>query len=108
MHIFSNTDCQYNRKLAIACGLVTIPCRRTFDRRLKTISIDVKERISPKGYLFIVERLVMVDDHPVTAIDSMLIKAKGHVWHKSSMKKGVVPHSGIDTGARWGYSHTKG
>ncbi len=24
------------------------------------------------------------------------------------MKKGVVPHSGIDTGARWGYSHTKG
>ena len=61
------------------------------------------------GYLFIVERLVMVDDdHPVTAIDSTLMKAKGHVWHKSSMKKGIVPHSGIDTGARWGYSHTKG
>jgi hypothetical protein len=38
-------DCQYNRKLAIACGL-TIPSRCTFDRRLKTIStIDKK-----KGY----------------------------------------------------------
>ncbi len=36
------------------------------------------------------------------------MKAKGSVWHKSSMKKGVVPRSGIDTGARWGYSHTKG
>ena len=41
-------------------------------------------------------------------IDSTLLKAKGHVWHTSSMKKGVVPRSGIDTDARWGYSHTKG
>jgi hypothetical protein len=24
------------------------------------------------------------------------------------MKKGVVPRSGIDTDARWGYSHTRG
>jgi len=23
------------------------------------------------------------------------------------MKKGIVPRSGIDTDARWGYSHTK-
>jgi len=36
------------------------------------------------------------------------MKAKGSVWHKSSMKKGVVPCSGIDTDAKWGYSHTKG
>ena len=35
------------------------------------------------------------------------IKAKGHLWHKSSMKKKVVPRSGIDTDARWGFSHTK-
>jgi hypothetical protein len=63
------------------------------------MSTDIKERISTMGYLFVVECLV--DDHPVTAIDSTLIKAKGHVWHKSSMKKEVVPHSGIDTGARW-------
>ena len=37
----------------------------------------------------------------------MLLKAKGHVWHKSSMIKGVVPCSGIDIDARWGFSHTK-
>jgi len=41
------------------------------------------------------------------ATDSTLLKAKCSVWHKSYMKKGVVPCSGIDTDARWGYSHTK-
>ena len=59
------------------------------------------------GYLFVTAEGLVVD-HSITAIDSTLLKAKGHVWHKSSMKKGVVPRSGIDTDARWGYSHTKG
>ncbi len=60
------------------------------------------------GYLFAAERLVMVDDHSITAIDSTLVKAKDSVWHKSSMiEKGIVPCPGIDTDARWwGYSHT--
>ncbi len=54
------------------------------------------------GYLFVAEHLAMVDDHPITAIDSTLIKANGHVWHKSSyMKKEIVPRSGIDTDAKW-------
>ena len=38
----------------------------------------------------------MIDPY-IVAIDSTLLKAKGHVWHKSSMKKGIVPRSGIDT-----------
>ncbi|MER5176549.1 MAG: transposase [Candidatus Nitrosocosmicus sp.] len=105
LHTFLKLDCYYNRKLAVACGLVTIPHRRTFDRRLKTMSTDIKERISPMGYLFVIEGLV---DSSITAIDSTLLKAKGSVWHKSSMKKGIVPCPGIDTDARWGYSHTKG
>jgi hypothetical protein len=58
------------------------------------------------GYLFVSERLV--EPSSIAAIDSTLLKAKGHVWHKSSMKKGIVPCPGIDTDARWGYSHTKG
>jgi hypothetical protein len=34
---------------------------------------------------------------------------KGKVWHKSSMEKGIVPRSlGIDTDAKWGFSHMKG
>ncbi|MER5176311.1 MAG: transposase [Candidatus Nitrosocosmicus sp.] len=98
--------CQYNNKLALACGLVSIPSRRTFDRRLKTISTDIKDRISTMGHLFVAEGIV---DISITAIDGTLLKAKGSVWHKSSMKKkGVVPRPGIDTDARWGYSHTKG
>ena len=44
----------------------------------------------------------------IVAIDSTLLKAKGHIWHKSSMKKDIIPRSGIDTYARWGFSHTKG
>jgi hypothetical protein len=90
-----------------ACGLsrLPLPCRRTFDRRLKTISIDIKERITTIGCQFVSEGLV---NPYIIAIDSTLIKAKGHVWHKSSMEKGIVPYSGIDTDARWGFSHTKG
>lgn len=87
------------------CGLIQIPDRRTFDRRLKTISIDIKERIAIMTSLFVCEKMV---DPYIVAIDSTLLKAKGHIWHKSSMNKGIVPRSGIDTDARWGFSHTKG
>jgi hypothetical protein len=71
-----------------------------------TISTDIKERISTMGYLFVTEE--GVTDHSITAVDSTLLKAKGNAWHKSSMKKCIVPCPGIDTDARWGYSHTKG
>jgi hypothetical protein len=72
---------------------------------LKTISTDIKERISTMGCLFVTDGLA---DSFIAAVDSTLLKAKGPVWHKSSMKKGEVPCPGIDTDARWGYSHTKG
>ena len=88
-----------------ACGLTSLPDRRTFDRRLKAISPDIKERIVAMAALFVKERLV---DPYIVSVDSTLLKAKGHVWHKSSMIKGIVPRSGIDTDARWGFSHTKG
>ena len=98
LHTFLIMDCcQYNRKLVLACGLIKIPSRRTFDRRLNTISTDIKQRISTMGYLFVVEGMA---DPSITAVDSTLMKTNGHVWHKSSMKKGVVPRSGIDTDAR--------
>ena len=86
LHIFLNMDCHYNLKLALACGLLTIPSRRTFDRRLKTISTDIKERISTMGNLFVAAE-GFIADPTITAIDSTLIKANGHLWHKSSMRK---------------------
>jgi hypothetical protein len=91
-----------------ACGLSLsyLPSRRTFDRRLRTISTDIKERITTMGNLFVFQNIVKPC---ILAVDSTLLKAyKGHVWHKSSMKEGIVPRSGIDTEARWGYSHTRG
>jgi hypothetical protein len=95
----------YNRKVLKACGLTNLPDRRTFDRRLSTISVDIKERIAAMAVLFVKKKFV---DPYIVAIDSTLLRAKGHVWHKSSMIKGVVPRSGTDTYARWGFSHTKG
>jgi hypothetical protein len=95
----------YNRKIMKACGLTSLPDRRTFDRRLAKISVDVKEKIAAMEVLFIKENFV---DPYIVTIDSKLLKAKGHLWHKSSMIKGIVPRSGIDIGARWGFSHTKG
>jgi hypothetical protein len=105
LHKFLELDYPYNKKILKRCGLSQIPDRRTFDRRLKTISVDIKERIAVMTSLFVCEKMI---DPYIVAIDSTLLKAKGSVWHKSSMENGIVPRSGIDTDARWGFSHTKG
>jgi hypothetical protein len=106
LHEFLELDYPYNKKIMKRCGLTKIPDRRTFDRRLKTISIDIKERIAIMTRLFVCKK--MIDPYIVAIDNSTLLKAKGHAWHKSSMNKRVVPRSGIDTDARWGFSHTKG
>jgi Transposase DDE domain len=108
LYHFLSIELPYNRKIMKACGLSQsyLPDRRTFDRRLKTISTDIKERIATMGHLFISEDLV---NPYILAVDSTLIRANNDkVWHRSSMRKGIVPRSGIDTDARWGFSHTRG
>ena len=77
----------YNRRIMKACGLTSLPDRRTFDRRLSTISADIKERIATMVSLFVKEELV---DPYIIAIDGALLRAKGHLWHKSSIIKGEV------------------
>ena len=105
LHEYLAMEIPYNKKVMRVCGLSRIPNRRTFDRRLATISNDIKNRITTMGKLFVDDKII---DPSILSTDSTLIKAKGHVWHKSSMKKKVVPRSGIDTDAMWGFSHTKG
>ncbi|MQB02109.1 MAG: transposase [Actinobacteria bacterium] len=109
LHHFLSIDLPYNRKITEACGLSnelpSLPNRRTFDRRLKTISTDIKERIATMGHLFVLEEIIKPY---ILAVDSTLLRSKGKVWHNSSMKKGIVPRQGIDTDARWGFSHTRG
>jgi len=104
-----STENPYNARVMMACGLHRIPDRRTFDRRLKNISSDgsdedLRPRIGAMGRLFVAEELI---DPYIASVDSTLLKAKGHVWHRSSMEKGFV-YSGTDTDARWGKSKTKG
>jgi DDE family transposase len=105
LHEYLAMEIPYNRKVMKGCGLSRVPSRRTFDRRLATLSDDIKNRITTMGEVFVHEKII---DPCVLSTDSTLVKAKGHVWHKSSIKKKVVPRSGIDTDAMWGFSHTKG
>ncbi len=105
LHEYLSMEIPYNRKIMKECGLSRVPSRRTFDRRLVTISVDIKNRITAMGKLFVRDKII---DPYILSTDSTLVKAKGFVWHKSSMEEGVVPRSGIDTNARWGFSHTKG
>ncbi len=95
----------YNRRVMKSCGLDRLPDRRTFYRRFKVISIDIRSRIDVMGMLFIKDGLV---EPSIVSVDSSLLKAKGYVWHKSSMKKNEAPLSGIDTDVREGFSRTKG
>jgi hypothetical protein len=60
LHHYLSTDLPYNRRVMKACGLSEsyLPSRRIFDRRLKTISIDIKERITTMRNLFVSEDMV--------------------------------------------------
>src|SRR6476646_9234580 len=61
---------QYSRKRMKACGLNSLPNRRTFDRRLEKISIDIKERISIMRNMFVKEKFV---DPYIVSVDSTLL-----------------------------------
>ena len=100
-----SVDNRYNARVMAACGLDRVPDRRTFDRRFRGVSSDVRSRIDSMGCQFVEEKLV---DPYIVSVDSTLLRAKGHVWHKTSMEKGSVPWSGIDTDERWGKGRSKG
>ena len=58
LHEFLELDYPYNKKKIMKrCGLTQIPDRRTFDRRLKTISIDIKKRITVMTCMFVYEKI---------------------------------------------------
>jgi hypothetical protein len=53
----------------IACRLIPLP--RTFDKRLLTIWVDIKDKVSGMGILSVKERLL--DDPYIVTIDSTLL-----------------------------------
>jgi len=104
LHQYFGTSMPYNRKVMEACGLNTLPDRRTFDRRFKVLPIDML--IGIMGRRFVAQGLA---DCTIIAVDSTMIRTRGaKVWHKSHIKSNTIPRSGIDTDARWGFSATKG
>ena len=102
LHYYLSADTAYNSTLLRACGLQSLPDRRTFDRRFKIL--PVQNIICIMGKRFLKEGIVERD---TAAVDSAIIPCK-KVWHKSDIKKGNIPTSGIDTDARWGFSKSKG
>lgn len=102
-HYFSIYD-RYHAKIMKSCGLDTLPDRRTFDRRFKTIPVG--SMVHAMGKRFVIEK---ISDASIVSVDSSMIRAKnGHVWHRKQMTSGKIPRSGIDTDARWEFSWTKG
>ncbi len=81
-----------------------MPSRCTFDRRSKMTSINIKEKISIMGNVFVSEGLVKPN---IKTTDSNFIKSQDKKWHKSSMNKGIVPCPGTKTAARLDYSSMK-
>ena len=72
LHQYFSLDVVYNRRVMKSCGLDRLPERRTFDRRFKVISINIRSRIDVMGMLFIKDGLV----DPIVSVDSSLLKAK--------------------------------
>ncbi|MEM3098199.1 MAG: hypothetical protein QXU32_05730 [Nitrososphaerales archaeon] len=69
LHHYFSIDKAYNRKVMKACGLDKLPDRRTFDRRFKIISLDIKQRINTMGMLFVKEGLI---DPFIVSIDTLI------------------------------------
>ena len=69
LHEYLAMGMLYNKKVMRVCGLSRVPSRRTFDRRLVTISKDIKNRVTTMGKLF--GRDKIVDPHILSA-DSTL------------------------------------
>ena len=58
LHEYLTMGLPYNRKIMKGCGLCKVLSRRTFDRRLATLSRDIKNRIITMGELFIRDKIV--------------------------------------------------
>jgi len=102
LHYFLSVKSSDDRLFRV-CKLTHIPNRRTIDRRFKVLPIG--DIINAMGNRFISEKIVQ---NKSASVDSMMLKASGPLWHKSDIKKNILPISGIDTDAACGYSKSKG
>lgn len=85
------------------CGLESIPDRRTFDRRLTTLTKHIREYIQAIGRLIIEKKLTNAKK---LAADSSLMEAMTKITYSPKTKRAKI--TSLDPEARWGYSDTKG
>jgi hypothetical protein len=77
------------------------PSRRTWERRLKRIPESLPAQIGCLGRYLVALIKPWATCGRAAAMDSIVLRAKGVVWHKKHREKGVVPHTAIDTEAHW-------
>ena len=86
--------------VARACGLVSIPDRRTLDRRLGEIGPEAERQIAALGLVLSLEA---VTDGTVAASDGSAFAGRGPVWHKKDKEADCIPDGlhGLDVEADW-------
>lgn len=86
--------------VAVACGLVRLPDRRTLDRRLAEIAPQAEAQIQALGLILSLEA---VTDATVAASDGSAFATPGPVWHKKDKAAGIIPNGlhGVDQEADW-------
>jgi hypothetical protein len=71
LHDYLAMEMPYNKKIMKGCGLSRVPSRRTFDRRLVTISKNIKNRITTMGKLFVHDKII---DPSILSTDSTIFE----------------------------------
>jgi hypothetical protein len=86
--------------VAMACGLVRIPDRRTLDRRLGEIATQAEAQIQVLGLTLSLEAMT---DATIAASDGSAFATPGPVWHKKDKEAGIIPDGlhGLDVEADW-------
>ena len=93
------TEMQSLRALLTQAG--RYPTRRTWERRLQAMPATLPAQIGCLGRHLVALIQPWAESGRAAAMDSTVLRANGGVWHQKDRKKGVVPHSSIDTEAHW-------
>lgn len=78
-----------------------MPCRRTFERRLKRIPPRLPEWIAYLGEHLVDLLQPWKQSARAAAMDSTVLRARGSPWHQKDREAGKIPHTSIDTDAHW-------
>jgi Transposase DDE domain len=80
------------------------PTRRTWERRFEKLPAHLPALIGCLGRQLVNLLEPWAAQGHAAAVDSTPVRANGGVWHKKHRLAGEVPHTSIDTEARWSKS----